>query len=163
MRLLIPAADANSRMHYSQLLIRSPYSLTHSPTVLPAFCLTDKPICRPDQKKIYGVARNEAAEIVCEVDAFPPPENFKWSFNNTAETFDMPQSGFRPHSAQGSTLTYTPVKVSSESLVNRRRNSRLGTDKCRRDRALQMRDPFVMLNAKHVRHSIHSWWKHAAA
>ncbi|XP_030374861.1 uncharacterized protein LOC115624348 [Scaptodrosophila lebanonensis] len=69
-----------------------------------------KPICRPDQKKIYGVARNEAAEIICEVDAFPPPENFKWSFNNTAETFDMPQSGFRPHSAQGSTLTYTPVK-----------------------------------------------------
>ncbi|KAH8404312.1 hypothetical protein KR215_008553, partial [Drosophila sulfurigaster] len=69
-----------------------------------------KPICRPDQKKIYGVARSEAAEIVCEVDAFPPPENFKWSFNNTAETFDMPQSGFRPHSAQGSTLTYTPVK-----------------------------------------------------
>ncbi|XP_064554538.1 hemicentin-1 [Drosophila montana] len=69
-----------------------------------------KPICRPDQKKIYGVARSESAEIVCEVDAFPPPENFKWSFNNTAETFDMPQSGFRPHSAQGSTLTYTPVK-----------------------------------------------------
>ncbi|XP_065369679.1 uncharacterized protein side-VI [Calliphora vicina] len=69
-----------------------------------------KPICRPDQKKIYGVARNEAAEILCEVDAFPPPENFKWSFNNTAETFDMPQSGFRAHSAQGSTLTYTPVK-----------------------------------------------------
>ncbi|XP_058988290.1 uncharacterized protein LOC101894825 [Musca domestica] len=69
-----------------------------------------KPICRADQKKIYGVARNEAAEILCEVDAFPPPENFKWSFNNTAETFDMPQSGFRAHSAQGSTLTYTPVK-----------------------------------------------------
>ncbi|XP_055849963.1 hemicentin-1 isoform X2 [Episyrphus balteatus] len=67
-----------------------------------------KPICRQDQKKIYGVARNEAAEISCEVDAFPPPENFKWSFNNTAETFDMPQSGFRAHSAQGSTLTYTP-------------------------------------------------------
>lgn len=46
------------------------------------------------------------------MDAYPPPENFKWSFNNTAETFDMPQSGFRAHSAQGSTLTYTPVKVS---------------------------------------------------
>uniref|UniRef100_A0A1B0AIM1 Ig-like domain-containing protein n=1 Tax=Glossina pallidipes TaxID=7398 RepID=A0A1B0AIM1_GLOPL len=76
----------------------------------------DKPICRPDQKKIYGVARNEAAEISCEVDAFPPPENFKWSFNNTAETFDMPQSGFRAHSAQGSTLTYTPVKISWETL-----------------------------------------------
>lgn len=82
--------------------------------VLLRFSRTDKPICRPDQKKIYGVARSEAAEIVCEVDAFPPPENFKWSFNNTAETFDMPQSGFRPHSAQGSTLTYTPVKVSTD-------------------------------------------------
>ncbi|XP_055377463.1 uncharacterized protein LOC129609527 isoform X2 [Condylostylus longicornis] len=69
-----------------------------------------KPICRPDQKRVYGVARNEAAEILCEVDAYPPPESFKWSFNNTAETFDMPQSGFRAHSAQGSTLTYTPVK-----------------------------------------------------
>lgn len=72
---------------------------------------SDKPICRPHQKKIYGVARDEAADILCEVDAYPPPKNFKWSFNNTAETFDMPQSGFRAHSAQGSTLTYTPVKV----------------------------------------------------
>lgn len=81
------------------------------------FSHTDKPICRPDQKKIYGVARSEAAEIVCEVDAFPPPENFKWSFNNTAETFDMPQSGFRPHSAQGSTLTYTPVKVCTDYVA----------------------------------------------
>lgn len=74
---------------------------------------TDKPICRPDQKRVYGVARNEAAEILCEVDSYPPPETFKWSFNNTTETFDMPQSGHRiHHSAQASTLTYTPVKVS---------------------------------------------------
>nr|XP_029724691.1 contactin-1a-like [Aedes albopictus] len=69
-----------------------------------------KPICRPDQKKIYGVARNEAAEILCQVDAYPAPESFKWSFNNTAETIDMPQSGYRVHTEQASTLTYTPVK-----------------------------------------------------
>ncbi|XP_058117922.1 hemicentin-1 [Anopheles ziemanni] len=69
-----------------------------------------KPICRPDQKKIYGVARNEAAEILCQVDAYPPPESFKWSFNNTAETIDMPQSGYRVHAGQASSLTYTPVK-----------------------------------------------------
>lgn len=72
----------------------------------------DKPICRSEQKRIYGVARNEAAEILCEVDAFPPPESFKWSFNNTAETFEMPQSDYRIHSSQASTLSYTPVKVS---------------------------------------------------
>uniref|UniRef100_A0A1B0EW11 Ig-like domain-containing protein n=1 Tax=Lutzomyia longipalpis TaxID=7200 RepID=A0A1B0EW11_LUTLO len=75
------------------------------------YTLEDKPICRPDQKRIYGVARNEPAEILCEVDAYPAPETFKWSFNNTAETFDMPQSGYRVHSAQASTLTYTPVKT----------------------------------------------------
>lgn len=71
----------------------------------------DKPICRSEQKRIYGVARNEAAEILCEVDAYPPPESFKWSFNNTAETFEMPQSDYRTHSSQASTLSYMPVKV----------------------------------------------------
>lgn len=71
----------------------------------------DKPMCRPDQKKVYGVARNEAAHILCEVDAFPPPEAFKWSFNNTAETLDMPQSGFEKHSPRASKLTYIPIKV----------------------------------------------------
>ncbi|CAO1408851.1 unnamed protein product [Diamesa tonsa] len=69
-----------------------------------------KPICRTEQKRIYGVARNEAAEILCEVDAYPPPEAFKWSFNNTAETFEMPQNDYRIHSSQASTLSYTPVK-----------------------------------------------------
>lgn len=59
------------------------------------------------------MARNEAADIMCEVDAYPPPESFKWSFNNTAETFDMPQSGYRLHSDRASALTYTPVKVST--------------------------------------------------
>lgn len=68
-------------------------------------------MCRPDQKKVYGVARNEAAHILCEVDAFPPPEAFKWSFNNTAETLDMPQSGFEKHSPRASKLTYIPIKV----------------------------------------------------
>ncbi len=72
----------------------------------------DKPVCRPEQKRIYGLARNERAEIVCEVDAYPEPESFKWSFNNTAETFEMPQNDYKIHtSISQSTLTYTPVKV----------------------------------------------------
>lgn len=79
---------------------------------------TDKPICRSDQKRVYGVARNEAADILCEVDAYPPPESFKWSFNNTAETFDMPQSGYRLHSDRSSALTYTPVKVSYKFIIS---------------------------------------------
>lgn len=47
---------------------------------------------------------------MCEVDSFPPPESFKWSFNNTAETFEMPQSEYKVHSSAASTLSYTPVK-----------------------------------------------------
>lgn len=70
-----------------------------------------RPVCRSDQKRIYGVARNEMAKILCEVDAFPPPTTFKWSFNNTAETIDMPQNGFEKHSRTTSRLSYTPVKV----------------------------------------------------
>ncbi|XP_055603290.1 hemicentin-1 isoform X2 [Uranotaenia lowii] len=92
-----------------------------------------KPICRPDQKKIYGVARNEAAEILCQVDAYPPPESFKWSFNNTAETIDMPQSGYRVHAGQASSLTYTPVKELD-----------YGTIMCWADNAVgQQREPCV--------------------
>ncbi|XP_038121760.1 synaptogenesis protein syg-2 [Culex quinquefasciatus] len=92
-----------------------------------------KPICRPDQKKIYGVARNEAAEILCQVDAYPPPESFKWSFNNTAETIDMPQSGYRVHAEQASSLTYTPVKELD-----------YGTIMCWADNAVgQQREPCV--------------------
>lgn len=76
-----------------------------------SFNRTVRPVCRSDQKRIYGVARNELAKILCQVDAYPPPTLFKWSFNNTAETIDMPQSGFENHSKTSSRLVYTPVKV----------------------------------------------------
>lgn len=74
-----------------------------------------KPICRPDQKRVYGVARHENAHVICEVEAYPPPDTFKWSFNNTAETIDVPQARYRTAAAtSGSTtsqsmLTYTPM------------------------------------------------------
>lgn len=88
------------------------FSLTQFDFLSPSLSfIADKPICRNEQKRIYGVARNEAAEILCEVDAYPPPDSFKWSFNNTAETFEMPQSDYRIHSSRASSLSYTPVKV----------------------------------------------------
>lgn len=80
-------------------------------------CDADRPVCRHDQKRIYGVARNEMAKILCEVDAYPAPTSFKWSFNNTAETIDMPQNGFEKHSRTSSRLSYTPVKVCYLSLI----------------------------------------------
>lgn len=85
------------------------------PNSPPIFCVQttlDRPICRAEQKRIYGVGRNEAVRILCEVDSFPPPKSFKWTFNNTAETIDMPQNGFEKHTKSSSKLLYTPVKVS---------------------------------------------------
>ncbi|XP_063232166.1 nephrin-like [Bacillus rossius redtenbacheri] len=70
-----------------------------------------KPLCRAEQKRVYGVARHENANVVCEVDSYPPPDTFKWAFNNTAETIDVPQARYRTPSSthSQSTLTYTPV------------------------------------------------------
>lgn len=32
---------------------------------------------------IVGAALNEAARVACEVDAFPAPDNFQWTLNNS--------------------------------------------------------------------------------
>ncbi|KAF5301916.1 hypothetical protein FQA39_LY10571 [Lamprigera yunnana] len=53
------------------------------------------PVCRPGQPKIYGVARQEIAEIRCELEANPADVQFIWKFNNTdnrALTVDLPQN-----------------------------------------------------------------------
>ncbi|XP_045465735.1 nephrin isoform X2 [Harmonia axyridis] len=68
-----------------------------------------KPTCVADQKRIYGVAKLENAEVLCEVEAYPPPDNFKWSFNNTAELIEVPQSRYQPGASRfTSRLSYTP-------------------------------------------------------
>jgi hypothetical protein len=52
---------------------------------------------------------------MCEVEAYPPPDSFKWSFNNTAETIDIPQGLYKTSAVAGgssmsqSMLTYTPM------------------------------------------------------
>lgn len=45
----------------------------------------DKPVCKPNQKYIYGVAKEENAQVICEVDAFPAPGSFEWVFNHTTK------------------------------------------------------------------------------
>lgn len=43
----------------------------------------------PNQIRIYGVAKQEDAKIKCIVDANPPDVEFKWTFNNSAESIDV--------------------------------------------------------------------------
>ncbi|KAL6255732.1 hypothetical protein P5V15_012976, partial [Pogonomyrmex californicus] len=69
-----------------------------------------KPICVPDQKRIYGVARHEDARVKCRVEAYPPPESFRWTFNNTEEMVDVPHARYKNETRHSeSVLTYRPV------------------------------------------------------
>ncbi|XP_066978327.1 neural cell adhesion molecule 1-like isoform X2 [Macrobrachium rosenbergii] len=66
------------------------------------------PVCAPGQVITYGVARNEDAEVTCRVAANPPAEDFKWTFNNTADTIDVPPGRFTSTPTY-SIITYTPM------------------------------------------------------
>jgi hypothetical protein len=58
---------------------------------------------------VHGVARQEAAKILCELDANPHDGiHFTWRFNNTAEIIDIPASHFTMDRAR-STASYTPM------------------------------------------------------
>ncbi|KAG8223242.1 hypothetical protein J437_LFUL003594 [Ladona fulva] len=66
------------------------------------------PVCRAGQQKVYGVARQEAAKILCELEANPKDVSFVWKFNNTSEAVDIQQSHFVSDRAR-SVATYTPM------------------------------------------------------
>ncbi|XP_057651793.1 nephrin-like isoform X2 [Diorhabda carinulata] len=69
-----------------------------------------KPVCRSVQKHIYGVAKAEKVKVLCEVESYPPPDTFKWLFNNSAESSEVPITRYKTGVHRfSSTLTYTPM------------------------------------------------------
>ncbi|XP_044744983.1 nephrin-like [Coccinella septempunctata] len=69
-----------------------------------------KPICKANQPRVYGVARHELAKILCEVESHPPPNTFKWSFNNSAENIDiLPSRKLSSINRFISIVTYKPI------------------------------------------------------
>ncbi|XP_034475559.1 hemicentin-1 [Drosophila innubila] len=66
------------------------------------------PTCAQNQPKIYGVAKQEDAQIKCVVDANPHEVDFSWTFNNSAESIDVATNHI---SRLGTTsiVTYTPI------------------------------------------------------
>ncbi|XP_055324788.1 protein turtle [Sitodiplosis mosellana] len=66
------------------------------------------PSCSPSQPRIYGVAKQEQAQIRCSVDANPLDVEFKWTFNNSAESIDV-ASNHVTRSGTSSIVTYTPM------------------------------------------------------
>ncbi|XP_042205382.1 nephrin-like [Homarus americanus] len=66
------------------------------------------PVCSLGQVTTYAVGRYEDAEVTCSVDANPVQESFQWTFNNTADTIDVPQGRFTSTKSH-SVITYTPM------------------------------------------------------
>ncbi|KZS21588.1 Sidestep protein [Daphnia magna] len=58
-----------------------------------------------------NVSRAENVEIICQVEANPNTElSYKWLFNNSAETIEVPRSRYNNSSPSGaSVLTYKPL------------------------------------------------------
>lgn len=56
-----------------------------------SFPLADAPVCKEGQEAYHGAAKHEEVKIPCQLDAHPLPTSFKWTFNNSGESVDIPQ------------------------------------------------------------------------
>ncbi|XP_052125087.1 nephrin [Frankliniella occidentalis] len=66
------------------------------------------PTCEPNQTRVHGVAKQEKANISCAVDANPGDVEFRWTFNNSAESVEVETSHITRHGTV-STVSYTPM------------------------------------------------------
>lgn len=71
-------------------------------------CPIVAPTCKPNQTRVHGVAKQEKANISCEVDANPSEVQFRWTFNNSAESIDV-ASGHIARAGTLSIVSYTPM------------------------------------------------------
>ncbi|KAG7305687.1 hypothetical protein JYU34_009801 [Plutella xylostella] len=69
-----------------------------------------RPLCRKREVRLIGAALQEAASVLCEVDAFPAPDTFEWTLNNSAGSIKVDPERFTTEGKEGrSVLSYTPV------------------------------------------------------
>ncbi|XP_055848345.1 uncharacterized protein LOC129913608 isoform X2 [Episyrphus balteatus] len=67
------------------------------------------PICKHlDRVALIGASKDETVEVICEIQADPPPRSFRWKFNNSGETLDVGSERFSVNGSR-SILKYTPV------------------------------------------------------
>merc|ERR1719507_2662786 len=66
------------------------------------------PACAEDQRLVYEAAKLQSVQVSCLMDANPASDlTFKWKFNTTANTVDIPESDIRSGNVT-SMATYTP-------------------------------------------------------
>lgn len=106
------------QFYFSQLLERNyprkpPFILTSSPlnlgeVLIYVLLFSVAPSCKPNQTRVYGVAKQERAQIICQVEANPPDVHFRWTFNNSADSVDVASSHIA-RSGTSSVVSYTPM------------------------------------------------------
>ncbi|XP_071526349.1 kin of IRRE-like protein 2, partial [Panulirus ornatus] len=67
----------------------------------------DAPVCRSNHMVYHGAARYEQVNIPCDLDAYPTPMAFRWTFNNSGESVEIPQEHILVAGSR-STVSYTP-------------------------------------------------------
>ncbi|MPC09082.1 Cell adhesion molecule 1 [Portunus trituberculatus] len=64
------------------------------------------PLCTNTHPVYHGAARYEQVNIPCQVEAYPEPHAFKWTFNNSGESIDISEEHVLVEGAR-STVSYT--------------------------------------------------------
>ena len=73
-----------------------------------SFFFLVKPFCKPDQTKVYGVAKREKIHVSCEVVANPSDNlYFNWVFNSSSERLDL-QENLISNQGSKSVAEHTP-------------------------------------------------------
>lgn len=58
---------------------------------------------------MYGIAKNEMVNITCEVEANPADLQFRWKFNNSADSEDLPAELVNKSGTSISVVSHMPV------------------------------------------------------
>ncbi|XP_037297384.1 LOW QUALITY PROTEIN: nephrin [Manduca sexta] len=86
-----------------------------------------KPLCRKKEVRLIGAALQEPSSVLCEVDAYPPPNTFEWTLNNSVGFIKVDPDRFTVEEKEGrSVLTYTPVSVDDYGTLSCRATNLAG-------------------------------------
>ncbi|XP_015585249.1 hemicentin-1 isoform X2 [Cephus cinctus] len=90
--LVLRGLTRNSAGEYACLAANSEGKTTSEPLPLQ---IMFTPVCKEGKAEVVvGALKQETVSLVCGVESRPPPLTFHWTFNNSAELVDVPQSRY---------------------------------------------------------------------
>ena len=80
----------------------------------------DAPVCTTEKIVVVGAYRSENLNVLCAVYADPPPRSFKWRFNSSGESFEIPKEQHFKNGTHSSVLHYTPIMDQDYGQLNKK-------------------------------------------